>query len=190
MRPTPLRVEYRGVASTDFLWTAYSEAVVSRNVVKAFQEAGITGVDFVGVELENTLGDEVSGDLFELRPEGWGGLASVESGVRLLEECPHCKNRVFSGYTDAGQLLDLDAWDGSDVFTIWPIPRYYLVTDVVRDLLIQQRFSGVRVVPINRLPHVVAGTLTPGNVRDWFGADQAPQLEKKIDTAIWARRQP
>ncbi|HEY5895331.1 MAG TPA: hypothetical protein VIT91_19085 [Chthoniobacterales bacterium] len=189
VRPTPLRLEFRGVAWSDFFWTPYSEAIVNKDVVTAFEEAGIVGCDFVAADLENTLGDEMAGDLYELRPKGWGGFASVESGVRLLEECPHCKNRVFSGYTDPGQLLDLDGWDGSDIFTIWPIPRYILATEAVRNLLVQYQFTGVRAEPITKLPKVIAGTLTPGNVRDWFDEDQAGELDAEIDTAIRARRQ-
>jgi len=184
IRPTPLRLEFRGVTLTDFLWTSYSEAIVHKSVVAAFEEAGIAGCEFIPVDLENTMGDQVAGDLYEFRVTGWGGMASAESGVRVLEECPYCKHRVFSGYKDPARLLDLDAWDGSDIFTVWPIPRYILATEAVRDLLVQHHFTGVKAIPIEKLPKVVAGTLTPGNIRDWFDENQARQFEAEIEAAI------
>ena len=108
-------------------------------------------------------------------------MAASASGVRVLEECPYCKRRIFSGYTDAEKLFDVNAWDSSDVFTIWPLPRYVLATERVCDLIAEHRFSGVKALSIRNLPKVVAGTLTPGNLRDWFEEDRARQIEADID---------
>ncbi len=183
-RSSPLRLEYHGSAATDFLWTSYCEPIVGEKVVDAFESASIVGCEFVPIELENTMGDEIASELFEMRPTGWGGMAAKSSGVRVLEECSFCKRRVFSTFTNAEELFDVDAWDGSDVFTIWPLPRYILSTSSVRDLLKKNQFSGVRLFPINRLPKTIAGTLTPGNVRDWFDEEQASKFEAEIDAAI------
>jgi len=184
IRRTPLRLEFRGVGLTDFLWTSYSEAIVGEDVVRVFAEWGMDGCEFVPVELENTMGDPIAADLYELRVTGWGGMASVESGVRVLKECPHCKRRVFSGYTDPSQLVDLDAWDGSDIFTVWPLPRYLLATESVKELLAARQLTGVKAVPVAKLPKVVAGTLTPGNIRDWFDENRANAFDAEIDAAL------
>jgi hypothetical protein len=183
-RPTPLRLEFRGGGLTDFLWTPYSEAIVGEDVVRVFSECGIAGCEFIPAELENTMGDQVASDLYELRVTGWGGMASAESGVRVLEECPHCKHRVFSGYTDASRLVDLDAWDGSDIFIVWPLPRYLLAVESVKEALVERQLTGVKAVPISKLPKVVAGTLTPGNIRDWFDTDRAGAFDAEIDAAL------
>jgi hypothetical protein len=183
-RPTPLRLEFRGVGLTNFLWTAYSEAVVGEDVVRAFAEWGITGCEFVPAEIENTMGDRTAADLYEMRVTGWGGMASGESGVRVLEVCSHCKHRVFSGYTEPHRLVDSDAWDGSDIFRVWPLPRYILATESVKELLLVRQLTGVKAVPVAKLPTVVAGTLTPGNIRDWFDEDRASAFDAEIDAAL------
>jgi hypothetical protein len=184
IRPNPLRLEFRGARMADFMWTVYGEPIVTEEVVAAFRGAGITGCEFSLVELQNTLGDAVASDLYEMRSIGWGGMAAKASGIRVLEECPFCKRRVFSGYSNAGELFDLDAWDGSDVFTIWPLPRYLLSVEAVKQLLAKHRFTGIAAVPLCELPKPIAGTLTPGNVRDWFGGRDGGELDMRIDLAI------
>jgi len=119
------------IPRTDFEWTVYGDPLVSVKVARDFRAAGFTGLLFLEVEFFSTSESPFGRDSLELRPSGWGGIAPQESGVRLIEECRYCGRQVFSGYTDSSKIFDIDAWDGSDFFFIWPLPKYIMVTETV-----------------------------------------------------------
>jgi len=177
IRPSPLRLVFTGGVTTDFMWSQYSEAIATPRVAEAFREGGVTGCKFVPVELENTMGDEVASEFLELRVVGWGGNATASSGIRVIKECPHCQRQVFTGYTQPELIFDSSQWDGSDVFLIWPLPRYILVTSKVANILERNRFSGAEVESLSRLPKTVAGTLTPGHLGDWYEDRRVREIE-------------
>ncbi len=188
-RCKPLKLVVQMHSLTDFQWTPYGEAIVSTRIVERFRASQISGVSFDEIEAYTSTGVQVAQELYELRVEGWGGMALRESGVRLLKECPFCKRRVFTGYNNAAKLFNFDEWDGSDVFMTWPLPRNIIVTGRVHDLLSHEEISGVQLVPLDSLPKLRSGTLTPGNVRDWFSDDRVEIMERNIDDGIEGERE-
>ena len=148
----------------------------------AFQAAGFSGLAFCPVELFTTTETPIGRGVWELRVRGWGGMASTASGVRLLEECSSCKHQVFSGYTERSKLFREEAWDGSDFFVIWPLPRYIMVTQRVREHILGEGYSGVVVRSLAELPDVIAGTLTPGHFEDWFDEVALSRIHRKERT--------
>jgi len=153
---------------TDFEWTVMGDLLVSPNIVSDFQNAGFSGVEFHPVEIFTTTETPIGRETFELRITGWGGYAPPSSGIRVLEECSHCGRRIYSGFTNKERLFDPKQWDGSDLFIIWPMPRKAFVTLKVRDFIMEHGYTGVNMKPLHELKHAVAGTFTPGNLRDWF----------------------
>jgi hypothetical protein len=163
---------------TDFEWTVYGDIIVSGEVAESFRRVGFSGVGFPPVELYSSTETPFGRESFEVRANGWGGCAPADSGVRIMQECPYCKRRVFSGYTRPERIFDLEAWDGSDVFLIWPLPRYIMVTGRVRELILDSRYSGVRVRALGELPMPIAGKLGPGHLADWFDAPRVVEIEQ------------
>jgi hypothetical protein len=104
--------------------------------------------------------------LFEMQVIGFGGTARPESGVHVIESCC-CGHAVYSGYTCPGKLFDVDQWDGSDIFMIWPLPRYIMITEEVRSFLKRGRYTGIKIRKLSEIPPTIAGTLTPGNIADY-----------------------
>lgn len=162
---------------TDFEWTVYGDVIVSSRVAKSLREAKFSGVQFLRTEFYTSTETPFGRESVELRVNGWGGYAPTESGVREIERCPSCNHRVFSGYAHPEKLFSIEGWDGSDFFLIWPLPRYIMVTGCVRDLILDSKYSGVSLKKLTELPRVVAGTLTPGNLRDWFDEDRVRAIE-------------
>jgi hypothetical protein len=171
----PLRVVGPVRAITDFEWTVYNDILVNQDIVQALGRAGFSGISFEPVELLTTTETPIGREVFELRVVGWGGDAPPESGVRVIKECPFCRRQVFSIYTDPEKLFDTNQWDGSDFFTIWPLPRRIMITPRVRNFFLQAEYSGLWVRDLKELPSGSVKTLTPGNVLDWFDAD--PRLK-------------
>jgi hypothetical protein len=166
--------------ATDFEWTVYGDVLLSSQVGKTLHEAGFSGFELRPAEILTSTETPVGREVFELSPNGWGGVAPVESGVRVLEKCPFCKRQVFSGYTNPARLFDLDAWDGSDFFVIWPLPRRIMVTGRVGELFLKSGYTGARVRPLGDLPRAVAGKLGPGHLADWFDGARLAEISQQV----------
>jgi len=157
---------------TDFQWTVFGDCIVTSTVKASFETAQLSGAEFRTVKCYSSSGLPFEQELFELRVIGWGGMAAPSSGVHVIRECKYCGRRVYSGYTNPADLFDFDGWDGTDLFVIWPLPRYIMILPSVKSWIIENGFSGVVPRELSRLPKVVAGTLTPGSLDDWFDDDK------------------
>jgi len=164
----PLKVVAPIRNMTDFEWTVYGDVIVSNRIADSFRREGFSGVQFLPIEFHTSTETPFGRESVELRVNGWGGKAPIDSGIHEIERCICCGRRVFSGYTRPEKLFNMKDWDRSDLFLIWPLPRYIMVTGRVRDFILDTGFTGVRLQRLNKLPRVVAGTLTPGHLCDWF----------------------
>jgi hypothetical protein len=169
----------------DFQWTPYREAVVTAEIVRTFQKEEVSGVNFLPVRTETTLGDPHYQELYELRVVGWGGVAPPESGIRIMEECSFCRRRVFTKYESAARLFNLEAWDASDMFLVWPLPRFAMATGKIRELILREKFTGVSVEPLSAMrTNSLVPTLTPGHVQDWFDEPRASKLAEGTEQVL------
>lgn len=182
-RVRPLRVVAPVSPLADFQWTPYGECIVNGRVREAFSKAAVTGVGFHPVETYTTSGNRFSTEeLYELVITGWGGLAPAQSGIHVIKECPFCRRRVFSHFTDPHLIFNFDDWDGTDMFTVWPMPRFILMVGRVKDIVVRNRFSGLKICPIADLPiNPLISTFTPGNISDWFEEKRAKELAQEVD---------
>ena len=174
--PRPLKVIGNPRFITDFEWTVYSDAIISEDVAKGLRSNGFSGIDLNPVEFYSTTETPFGRESWELKVTGWGGVAPASSGIRVLKRCAYCGHTDYSGYTSKENLFDIDKWDGSDFFLIWPLPRYIFITDDVAKFIAKAGYSGVSVCEFKKLPNPVAGTLTPGQISDWYGKEMAARI--------------
>lgn len=124
-------------------------------------------------------GDEPAPRYWELGVTGWGGVAPRESGVRLQESCPGCGLLTYSSYNNASKLIDASSWDCSDVFMVWPLPRYIFVTDRALHIIRAEEFTGVEPIEVSSLeakfPHI-----TPGRPAHWLPDDSARRFGEPL----------
>jgi hypothetical protein len=174
VEPTP-----RG-PSPDFVWTWLSDCLIGRFAASVLLDSQITGFKThpVRVATEQRGCETVFG---ELVVTGWGGIAHPASGVRLLQSCPGCGLLTYSGVQDWGKLFDSRQWDGSDLFMIWPLPRFIIATERVISLIERKKLTGVQVVPLAKMAGASEG-LGPGRVSYWL--DEHRLTELSIDPAI------
>ena len=158
----------------DFVWTWMSECLVQDSVVNLFEQHHVTGyaLDDVEASFERTAKRSIP-RLRELLVRGWGGVAPAASGVKLLESqsCRECRHWVYSTFSDASKLVDPSAWDGDDVFMVWPLPRFIFVTNRVAELIRSNELTGASLLPVSSLK-TQGETLTPGNLSDWMPPDR------------------
>jgi hypothetical protein len=160
------------------MWTSNGEALIQPNVLKALRDSHITGFDVAPARgrFPNGVAESVP-DLWELFVTGWGGVARRDSGVSLesSKSCPHCGHLVYTSVTNPSQLFDTEAWDGSDVFMVWPLPRFIFATDRVAQLIMSEEFTGVELTELSEL-RVSSHELTPGRLSYWFPRQKAHRI--------------
>jgi hypothetical protein len=81
--------------------------------------------------------------------------------------------------------FNLEAWDASDMFLVWPLPRFAMVTGRLRELILREKFTGVSVEPLSAMrTNSLVPTLTPGHVQDWFDEPRASKLAEETEQVL------
>jgi hypothetical protein len=179
-----LNVEFPLDALTDEVsWTGESNCLVRQSLSSLFRLSGITGFETRPIEV--TLGGiPIDHDQEELLTVGWGGIASLGSGVTLddKESCLACGHLVYTGVKDWSNLIDFRQWDGSDIFMVWPLPRFVLVTDKVAKLLTDKKIRELTLTPLCAM-EPEEGELSPGRVGYWLSQEKMRSVSVPSDIA-------
>ncbi len=177
-RTTPLSVVLPRPPLADFVWTWLSECLLRDRALRLLEGSGFTGFTTRRARAVYRNSAEAAPPLRELLVTGWGGLAPQASGIRLVGSCEACGMLFYSGFTRPDLLVDLEGWDGSDLFIVWPLPRYLLVTERVRDAIRQAGLTGCRFQPLEELEPTDG--LSPGRLHYWMPAERARLLGEPL----------
>jgi hypothetical protein len=83
--------------------------------------------------------------------------------------------------SNASGLIDPQAWDGSDFFMVWPLPRFVFVTDRVVQIIRAEEFTGVDLTEVTDL-EAKSSTLSPGRLSHWFPEARANELGASLES--------
>ena len=154
----------------DFVWSWHGDYLLTDRVLHIFQEAGFSGftVKPVDVRPKTEKGKELSilPTLWELVITGKGGDADPRSGIRLIYTCPHCGMIRYSSFSN-GIIVNEQSWDGSDFFTINGYHKFMLVTERVKNLIIENGLTNCALIPSQDL--VWKSLVRP---EDFYGNDE------------------
>lgn len=160
-----MRINIIEKRNTDFLWTFLSECLVTDKTAKIFKEAGFTGFELKTVQVINKNAYPL---LWEFYVTGKGGDVSLSNGISVKNKCDHCKHIHYSSFGN-GLIIDDAQWDGSDFFTVWPLPRFILITERVKTFIVENKLSNVKIKPVEELiGNGKDGGLSPGNYDNWI----------------------
>lgn len=141
----------------DFVWTWYSDCIVTESSLSLFRQAGFTGFEARPVMVEKIKRlnrkrkEEVAiPPLWELLIQGKGGDAAPESGIYPLYEIGDSGRFSYSSFRN-GIIVDEANWDGSDFFTVNGYPKFILVTERVKELIIAHQLTNCAVIPSHKL---------------------------------------
>jgi hypothetical protein len=165
-------------AVQDFVWTWYSECLIQDRTLELFRREGFTGFDVKPVKARFKKGTGTPPQLWELVRTGWGGFAKRESGIQRIRYCDACQSVRYSGIKDATQLVDVNTWDGSDFFIVWPIPNFVFITQRVADCIRDYRMTGAvleRSDEYKPNPAVIEG-FSPGRLSYCMSESRAREL--------------
>ncbi len=165
-------------AIKDFTWSWSSDILISQNVRDLFERHGVTGwVALPATVKYDKASDLRPPDLLELVLTGRGGLGGPEAGVQLVKSCPACGYKRYS-IAEPSQLIDPAAWDRSDLFIVWPLPRYRFVSDRLADIIRQARITGVKLIPASEIPIKHGDQVSPGRLTSAMPAGRARELSE------------
>jgi len=133
---------------TDFIENA--GIFVRHRVVERFTEARISGwrAGDVRVEAVPSLRDQ---DLNyrELVIIGHTRGYAERVGLDKEDVCQECNRRPVYSRPQEGLVIPEECWDGSDIFVIDELPGLEIVTEAVRQLIEEQKYTGVICTPIS-----------------------------------------
>ena len=119
----------------DFAWTWSHDILVSERVLDVFLKHRVTGYEIRPAKLSYTKRSQTKPPaMYELIVTGWGGMASSAAGLTLANSCPACNHRNYA-IAEPSRLIDPASWDGSDLFIVWPLPRFRFASERLANIL-------------------------------------------------------
>jgi len=159
-------------------WTS-GDCVVHKRLLAEFEQHQLTGYRLRTAIVRSRDG-VVSRDYCELIVTGWAGVARPESGIRIIERCPACPWKKYSGLSNVEQLIQWDQWTREDFFKVWPTP-YILITERVAELLLKLRVKSFSLKGLQDIPSIIRESgFTVGRLSDRMPEDLALKYGKPL----------
>jgi hypothetical protein len=159
-------------AGLDFVWTWSSEILVSDRAEAELRRAKITGFRTEPLASMKATGRILEG-FKRLAVTGWGGIAGSTRGVEVGEQCDVCGH--VSYFAHSADVIDPSAWNGEDVFFVWPFPKFVFVSQRFRDVVRSADLSGCVFAPARIDPDT---TYTPGRLEYYLPSDRIAALPR------------
>jgi hypothetical protein len=162
----------------DITWTWSTDVLVTQRVLDVFDKHRVTGFETRPAEFKSPKrsGPELP-PMFELIVTGWGGMGAAASGVRVSTLCSTCKYQSYF-IADPSHLIDPASWDSSDLFIVWPLPRYRFASDRLAGIIRQEKITGVRLIPASDIPMKKDSTVYPGRLANSIPEERARELRE------------
>lgn len=103
---------------------------IHESILENFEKEGFTGYRIKPATVRFRDGS-TSAEYHEFVVTGWAGMASAESGIRVLKTCPACHWKEYGPITNFENVIDWAQWTGEDFFVVWPLMGYKLCTERV-----------------------------------------------------------
>jgi hypothetical protein len=164
----------------DFTWTWLNDILVSRKVLDLFKRYRVTGFEALRAKTSYPSGVSARPPLlFELVVTGWGGWAAPAAGVTLACSCSACGAKDYL-IAEPSRLINPAAWDGSDLFIVWPLPGYRFASNRLGTILRQEKVSGVELIPAPKIPLERGDKVGPGSIKYCMPEDRARELGQRF----------
>lgn len=169
-RKSPLMIKFESPEIGDIMWTWFSECIISDRIANEISNAKFTGFRLEPVIVKDIKGANINDlpKLWELIITGKGGDVRDINGIEIKKNCNYCGHIQYTEF-GKGLLIDENIWDGTDFFTVWPLPRYIIVTDRIREFFKEKKFESVKLTRLQELRgEGKKGGLSPGSYEDWI----------------------
>lgn len=179
-RTPDLNLFLRTTSLEHFIWTQSFECCIGDDTLQVLRDNRVAGFEVRPVTARFKRSKEPPPRLWELVVTGWGGMAGDGSGILLDKKlcCPSCGFLHYTGMTNPDKLIDVDQWDGSDMFIVWPWPQLFVVTERFVRIVKENRLTGARFIPVNELKPTDG--FSPGRLHYHMPDDRAKLLGEPL----------
>jgi hypothetical protein len=140
-----LSIVIKGKRMGDFVFTSYSDLLITDKTAQIFEEHQLTGYKLREVEVANK---ELPFKLWEVIAVGKAKL-HPDVGVKEVYRCEHCnfvKRFAFNG-DDVGIKIAENSWDGSDFFETEEYCVINLISEKVKKIIDEHKLKGATLIP-------------------------------------------
>ncbi len=143
----------------DFLWIGGTSLAVSRHFREIYEQESLQGISAFSNPIEVVrYGTKKTGDFAISPPEyymiyvPWGGANQDDVASSVVHEipeaitCTYCRTGV-SKRSQPRIVLDLNSWDGSDIFRPRGAPASYMVSEKFRKVCKESKLTNVWLIP-------------------------------------------
>jgi hypothetical protein len=156
---------------------------VHQSLVEEFAKEGFTGYRLKPALVRFRDGS-TSDEYHEFVVTGWAGMASPESGIKLLESCPACQWKKYSAIANFKKVIDWSQWTGDDFFIVWPMGWRLLCTERVAQWLVAHKVKSFSLAEgfadITRYPSIAKLGYTGGRLTNYLPEDLAIKYGKPL----------
>jgi hypothetical protein len=179
-RTSNLQIIADPLALKDFAWTWYTELLMSPKALKVFEKHRVTGFDVRPVVAQYPKPIKVQPpELYEVIVTGWAGLPSAEAKLTVTRSCKACGDTHYA-IGEPSKILDPSAWDGSDLFMVWPFPRHPFASDRLASVIRQEKLSGVKLLPPGAIDMEPGAAIHAGSLFAWLPEERAEVLSRQL----------
>lgn len=162
-RDKPLKIAIRERQFTGIMWADPWTCLIQDTVLDLFQNAGLTGFEVLPVDARYLFPTpKPIPKVWQLNVTGWGGVARLDSGIHRVPDPEDLGRLIYSNCTNQEMLIDRTQWDGSDFFTVWPLPAYWWITPRVVHLFQDYGLKKYALTPLGHLRFTPPTALSPG----------------------------
>jgi hypothetical protein len=146
-------------------WVNYGDLLIDRHTLDVLENARATGYTAEPVVVNQ-------GQWFLLRALGWGGMAASDSKIYRADYCEICKYVNYKVRALPTCLVDVNQWDRSDMFMVWPLSKFIVVTRRIAKELSRAGITGLACVPEIAILRR-SDTYGPGRLSNYMDLDLA-----------------
>ena len=156
---------------------------VHERLLEKFAKEGFTGYRLKPALVRFRDGS-TSDEYHEFVVTGWAGMASPESGIKLLESCPACQWKQYSAITNFDKVIDWSQWTGDDFFVVWPMGAKRLCTERVARWLVARKVKSFHLeegfAAVTKRPIIANLGYTGGRLTNYLPEDLAIKYGKPL----------
>ena len=152
-------ITYKGVYNFKIMGKLYdcyisgSSFVISEKFLNVLKENGFTGYEVSETAPRcgtvTTVGDPIKEKYYLLKVTGRCGMIRQLNGEHF-PYCRKCHRKIAStGLVTTGVTFDKDEYDGSDIFAFDNLSNIPIVSEKIKDVLIENDLTNLKFVPIN-----------------------------------------
>lgn len=142
----------------DIVWGAGFPFLVSEYFKAFYEQENLSGIESFSTPVEVLLAGNVKVEKLSYAPPPyhlvkirWNG-ANLDDNqsniIREKKECTYCRSGILKSLE--GIVVELNSWDGSDIFILRGLSGVYIASEKFKSFLEKYKIKNVKLIPSNQ----------------------------------------